>query len=694
MADFLDQFLAGKKKRKQGPESKLTIRQDRWDRAEAEAVAAEVKEYTIARDQLSGAVETGEEAMHDTLLSLFKALPQLKPASEIRPSFLVNRTVMDAMTDLKEYKRQRGMTMGDRIAAGLACHAMEPELEILFDKLRKAQELANSLDASVSEAEALQEELDDLLERLEQQLQDSDEEDEEVKNFQDQVEAIEEAMEALRQQIAEQEADLQAELDMQGPYVRSQLKEALEEANEQGEVLEQFESWGLQPGALRRMNPEARIAMAAKLRTAKFKRMADMIGRMQNVATEEQMQRVDYACDEIYDIEQGADLARVLPTELLALDDDMLVLEFLHRYAERSLAQYSLHGVDSVVKGGILFLEDGSGSMSGDREIWSKAVGLALLKIAVMQQRPFYAINFSGPGTYVDWEFDTSNKDYLKSKKDYRGSSAEFEGPEAVMDFAETTLHGGPLRVDQRVLTPNGWIPIGQIKVGDQVYGTDGKPCNVVGVFPQGELELVKITFTDGSEVICDRSHRFNFVNATGDTVTMTVSALMGSVVWSELRLPPISADYHGQSDGNVTCDAYTEKYVTAIVPVDPGAAVCIAVDSEDHLYLTEGYTPTHNTDFVTPFSVALTRMQREFEERGAVEGDIVFATDGECGVPESFITDFKAEQERLGFKVYGIAIGCNPRSEPLWTLCDHQVIGVKSLTDPSDMRPLFGKIG
>lgn len=49
------------------------------------------------------------------------------------------------------------------------------------------------------------------------------------------------------------------------------------------------------------------------------------------------------------------------------------------------------------------------------------------------------------------------------------------------------------------VLTPAGWMPMGSLRVGDHVIGSDGKPTQVLGVFPQGEHESLRITFTDGS---------------------------------------------------------------------------------------------------------------------------------------------------------------------------------------------------
>jgi hypothetical protein len=53
--------------------------------------------------------------------------------------------------------------------------------------------------------------------------------------------------------------------------------------------------------------------------------------------------------------------------------------------------------------------------------------------------------------------------------------------------------------LDAKILTPTGWTTMGEIKVGDEVIGSDGKPHQVLGVFPQGEKLIYKVTFNDGS---------------------------------------------------------------------------------------------------------------------------------------------------------------------------------------------------
>lgn len=57
------------------------------------------------------------------------------------------------------------------------------------------------------------------------------------------------------------------------------------------------------------------------------------------------------------------------------------------------------------------------------------------------------------------------------------------------------------------VLTPSGYVQMGQVKRGDFVIGSDGAPTLVVGVFPQGEKLIYKVEFTDGTSTECCEDH-------------------------------------------------------------------------------------------------------------------------------------------------------------------------------------------
>jgi phosphate starvation-inducible protein PhoH and related proteins len=57
------------------------------------------------------------------------------------------------------------------------------------------------------------------------------------------------------------------------------------------------------------------------------------------------------------------------------------------------------------------------------------------------------------------------------------------------------------------VLTPDGFCPIGSLTVGDLVIGSDGEPTPVIGVYPQGEQDIYRLTTQDGASVLCSGDH-------------------------------------------------------------------------------------------------------------------------------------------------------------------------------------------
>ncbi|MFV0136087.1 PhoH family protein [Streptomyces sp. HMX87] len=57
------------------------------------------------------------------------------------------------------------------------------------------------------------------------------------------------------------------------------------------------------------------------------------------------------------------------------------------------------------------------------------------------------------------------------------------------------------------VLTPDGWRPIGDLEVGDLVIGSNGEPTPVLGVYPQGEKDVYRVTAQDGAWTLCCGEH-------------------------------------------------------------------------------------------------------------------------------------------------------------------------------------------
>lgn len=534
MSDFMSEFLKRKGPVRKDPETRQTVKRDKWDKDVLHHLEREMKEYNLASKDLHNVVGTGLEAMSDTFLSIFKVAPHQKNPNEVRPSYKVNHAVIGEMLGLTEYEELHGTAQGDAISAGLATCSMEPELERLFNKLDKEKQQAESIEEMLQQAEITSEEAEDLAEALASgELGEG-----EAKDYQQNLDALNEQLEQLKQDIEQASDQLDQNLSDKQSEIASSLQQALEQANEEQEGLSQCDSWGFEKGGAYKGDPKSRLALAKKLQSPQFQRMSEIIGHMQNIAFTAQTSQDEYVPEEIYDITLGNSLEHILPTELAFIEDDTMALDFMRRYIEHGLLEYDLRGEDEVNKGGIILLEDGSSSMGGGRTIWAKAIGLALLKIAIAQHRPFSAIHFGSTNQFIRFDFNTSGPTVTMERSD---KDKEFAGFDAVLNYAETFFAGG-------------------------------------------------------------------------------------------------------------TC-------------------------------------------FMTPLSQGLNILQEQFNSTGSVEGDMVFLTDGQCGVPQEFLDEFKQEQAKLGFKIYGVAIETNPNSEPFHTICDGKVCSVGDLTNPQRLAEVFKEI-
>ena len=70
--------------------------------------------------------------------------------------------------------------------------------------------------------------------------------------------------------------------------------------------------------------------------------------------------------------------------------------------------------------------------------------------------------------------------------------------------------HAKALALDTPILTTDGWKTMGTLSVGDKVYGTDGKPCNVTWKSPIWKDRPVYKVKTDcGESIIADEAHEW-----------------------------------------------------------------------------------------------------------------------------------------------------------------------------------------
>jgi len=103
----------------------------------------------------------------------------------------------------------------------------------------------------------------------------------------------------------------------------------------------------------------------------------------------------------------------------------------------------------------------------------------------------------------VDIDFDKYSK---LDKRGWRAFKHQEDGIKFLMKNKKCILAddmglGKRIANDVPVLTPNGWVLHGSLKVGDYVIGSNGKPTKVLATYPNQSDDYYNITFTDGTVV-------------------------------------------------------------------------------------------------------------------------------------------------------------------------------------------------
>jgi uncharacterized protein with von Willebrand factor type A (vWA) domain len=211
--------------------------------------------------------------------------------------------------------------------------------------------------------------------------------------------AVETLMAALRPQVPEDPQ--QQAPDTIRRSVGAACEKASQAVEELRDTLEGLAEVGMSgvPGmgaaAGGQLSAKSIRSLAARLKTdARLKQIAILAGRFKRIAASKRRQKLKHGADEVSDIEQGADLGRLLPSELMQLTHRIRRRLVLRNLTERQAMQYQLIGNQPLGKGPLVVLLDKSGSMDGPRDVWATALALALLDQAHRERRAFALVAF------------------------------------------------------------------------------------------------------------------------------------------------------------------------------------------------------------------------------------------------------------------------------------------------------------
>jgi uncharacterized protein with von Willebrand factor type A (vWA) domain len=263
-------------------------------------------------------------------------------------------------------------------------------------------------------------------------------------------------------------------------------------------------TWGTEPGFLQRLPYEERAALARRVQgNHRLLELARIVGRYRALAINKHQSRVAEVPHEVFDVTLGDDWPWLLQQELMLLPHRELRYDFYFRLLDGRIAQYDLHGKENAGKGSLVVCIDTSGSMCGSREMVSKAIALALLDIARLQNRNYVAILFSSPGQWRAIAFSGNNARISEPA----GASGPVSFLEGMLRVGEDFFGGGtdyetPLREAIRFMGADD----AGYKDGDIVFITDDQ-CEVSQAFLR-EYAAIKLEreFSTFSVIIEERA--------------------------------------------------------------------------------------------------------------------------------------------------------------------------------------------
>lgn len=122
----------------------------------------------------------------------------------------------------------------------------------------------------------------------------------------------------------------------------------------------------------------------------------------------------------------------------------------------------------------------------------------------------------------------------------------------------------GPQPLWSKILTPRGFITMGDAAVGMEICGTRGTIQTILGVYPKGLRDLYEVHFSDGQVVECCLDHLF--------TVSSTHRGTRKTITLGEIYRDYVVKDSSGFNKHRYYVDVEIPEMVSVLenMPIDP----------------------------------------------------------------------------------------------------------------------------
>ena len=417
----------------------------------------------------------------DLFLGLYKGKAEIVKESTMTKSTVINNMLMKDIVKNDDFLNLRKNCRLDEFNSMLGTEALNKGTMELIENWKeeiKSQLIEKGLDEnSLDCLQQLSDQEDELIKNLDalqttQEMKDSLNPDD--KDALDKLNKIEEIYKDKIQENKNNLNNLGNQMDQVMvsvpnlvPSLKSKFENLLQRTNSDiSDIIEELEGWGFEDGTNGRISyAEKKQAIERIRKSEKLKKLTDKIGKFRDSALACQKRKSNDTATAIKSVTIGGNINRTLPSEKMKLCNEVTKKDFIRKMTQKELLEYKLISHNEKCKGPIVCCIDTSGSMNGSREMWSKAVAIAMLEIAHNQKRDFAGILFS---------HSVNDKDVIIIDKD------KIE-PQKVLDLAESFDGGGtdfeiPLDKAMKIINDQ------KFKKADIIFITDGE-CDLSSCF-------------------------------------------------------------------------------------------------------------------------------------------------------------------------------------------------------------------
>lgn len=408
-------------------ESHLNLHHDLYDSAKFEQMLNEAEVLKDTSKNGKADLKIFPEFLQDTFFSLFKRTVNFKDPQEVEPVYQLNRNLIKKAMDTPEFKQLKAYTRLDEVQSATATATLgELILKENASEISELNKYLKNIEKSSKNLEILKKEW----KNISQQLKSKKLTPKQAYQLKQQAKILKNKFNKQKKQKKSQSSMIQqiSNSICSGSKINNTMKKTLDSVKLQ----DNFFGWGSDTGLFKPTSYKDRLELTHQiLKNKNLLKIAKLAGRFRRLAIKKQKQKSKHSVEEISDIIQSDNISRIIPSEIFYLIDPDLEFLFLKKYTEKELLTYELSGFDTKGKGPIVVCIDVSGSMRGERDIWCKAVALALIMIAHREKRNAIVIPFdySVQTTFEFYKNDYSIKTLLEMASFFTGGGTNYNHP-------------------------------------------------------------------------------------------------------------------------------------------------------------------------------------------------------------------------------------------------------------------------